>query len=869
MEVHNVDSTSNYTARDHININYYLGPNDSSVNQSTSMRPVIDAPVDLLSIHFTGRTGELLRIKAILDADCGNVPIRCVIHGMHGIGKSQLTLYFAKSAFEQGRYHYVLWISATTIEKLHRGIVKLLDLIDHEDRSHADQEKRLTAARRWLEKCEANWLLVLDNVERDTIDFLREHLPHQNKRGNILFTTRTESLANTLASSAGQQHQILELHSPGVRDAARLLLRHVEGDTDDALMSKAKDVVRCVGCLPLAVAQAGSFMKETGASLDKMLNLYKSKHKMEVCYVLTVLSALIVRLKVMKWENKLSNYEVKSVAATFTSQLEDLACQSPDASNLLKLFSFLDPESISLDMILQGAEAVSVEFSIFQWIMEKLSWSPDTTSLLAVIRSPIKLPSAITQLQNRSLVKRQASDATSTLNMHDLIQFMVHENIKKSGWERYWFKFAVQLISSAFARIKEPDLPQYWTQCELIISHIRSLTARQDTYGSRKTWRLLMEENERICVYLHSRGRYIETEELLVRILTLKEQVLGPQHIDTLEIQHKLARAYQMQGRNKEAETLYGRVLAGREKHLGVEHRDTLRTMNNLANVYLYQGQYSDAERMHGRVLVAWEKHPGAEHPDTLGTMNNLANVYQRQGRYDEAETMAGRALGAWEKHLGAEHPDTLRAMISVAYVYQSQGRHSDAEEMFGRVLAVQEQSLGVEHPDTLSTTGNLADVYRLQGRYDDAERMQGSVLAARRKHLGVGHPHTLWTMNNLACVYQSQGRHSDAEEMFGHVLVAREKHLGVEHPDTLRTMNSLAEVYQSQGRHSDAEEMFGRVLAAQEKHLGVEHPHTVLTMNNLAKVYRSQSRYDDAERMNERALVAQQEHLGAEHRTV
>jgi hypothetical protein len=456
MEISNVGSMSNYVQRDQINI-YYQVPSASPFIQPTPSHSFIDAPVDILSIHFTGRTEELFRIRESFDADYGNVPIRCAIHGMHGIGKSQLALCFAKSAFEQGQYQYVLWISA--IEKLHRGIVKLLDLIDHKDRSHPDQETRLTAARRWLEECESNWLLVLDNVELDTLDFIREYLPHKNKRGNILLTTRTDSLANTLASSAGQQHQVLELRSLDVQDAVMLLLCHVPGGADGALVSQAKDIARCVGCLPLAVAQAGSFMKETGTSLGKMLNLYNSEHKIEVCYVyiVTVLPALTIHLKVMSWENKLSNYEVKSVAATFTSQLEDLACRSPDASNLLKLLSFLDPESISLDMILQGAEAY---FNPHQITNNRLI-SPKIASLLALVRSPIQFPIAITQLQNRSLIKRQDNGTTSTLYMHDLIQSMVQEDIKKRGDEAHWFEFAVQLISGAFARIKNPRIPQY------------------------------------------------------------------------------------------------------------------------------------------------------------------------------------------------------------------------------------------------------------------------------------------------------------------------------------------------------------------------------------------------------------------------
>jgi tetratricopeptide (TPR) repeat protein len=866
MESYSIGSTHNQVGGDQINNynNYYQVPSASSSTQPTHLRPFIDAPVDILSIHFTGRKEELQHIKEIFDTDSGDVPIRCVIHGMHGIGKSQLALYFAKCAFKQGRYPYVLWISATTVEKLQRGIVKLLDLIDHKDRSHPDQDTRLTAARRWLEEWDANWLLILDNVELDALEFLREHLPRQNKRGNILFTTRTENLANTLASSAGQQHRVFELHSPGVQDAGKLLLRHVKGDADDAITSTAQDIARCVGCLPLAIAQAGSFMKETGTSLDKMLNLYKSEHKIEVCYVhiITVLPTLIIRLKVMSWENKLSNYEVKSVAATFTSQLEDLACRSPDSSNLLKLLSFLDPESISLDMILQGAEA----FSSPHQITNNLLMSSDITSLVGLIRSPVGLPSAITQLQNRSLVKRQDGRTTSTLYMHDLVRYMVQENVKTSGGARHWFEFAVQLICGGFACIEYPALPQYWTRCEIFISHIRSLTAQQETYGSRKTWNSLMEVNERVSDYLVIRGQYSEAEVLLGKVLASKEQVLGSQHIDTWQTKHRLAQTYQSQGHHKEAETIYGHVLVAREKHLGVEHPDTLLTMNNLANVYGFQGRYSDAERMHGHVLAVRQKHLGVEHPHTLVTMGNLAIVYQSLGRYDDAEGMFRHVLVAQQKHLGVEHLETLKTMGNLGLVYRLQNRYRDAEDMFGRALVIRQKHLGVEHPDTLWTMSQLALVYQLLGRYSDAERSLRRALVAQQKHLGVEHPDTLHTMDHLAFVYHSQGHYGDAEDVCRRVLVAQQKHLGVEHPDTLRTMGNLAFMYQSLGRYNDAEDMFRRALVGQQKHLGVEHPDTLRTMANLAIVYQSLGRHGDAEDMSRRVLAARQKHLGVEH---
>jgi len=62
--------------------------------------------------------------------------------------------------------------------------------------------------------------------------------------------------------------------------------------------------------------------------------------------------------KLISWENNLSYYEQKSVAVMFSTQLEELERQSPDVSNLSKVLSFFDPESIPLSMIIKGAEGM-------------------------------------------------------------------------------------------------------------------------------------------------------------------------------------------------------------------------------------------------------------------------------------------------------------------------------------------------------------------------------------------------------------------------------------------------------------------------------------------------------------------------------
>jgi hypothetical protein len=205
---------------------------------------------------------------------------------MPGVGKSQLILHYAKTSFDHGRYSYVFWISGTSVDKLNHGLAKVLDLVGHPDRYLQEQSAKLTAARLWLEEPhDCDWLLIFDNVDGSTLDFLRTYLPRRNARGNILFTTRRADIASTLVTMAGNQNSILPLRSMELWDSANLLMKDAGFDTgtvSPSMLSHAEELVECVGRLPLAVAQAAACIKQTHTTLEEMLELYKSAQKIEV-----------------------------------------------------------------------------------------------------------------------------------------------------------------------------------------------------------------------------------------------------------------------------------------------------------------------------------------------------------------------------------------------------------------------------------------------------------------------------------------------------------------------------------------------------------------------------------------------------------
>ena len=253
-----------------------------------------DAPIDLLSTSYTGRQTELQRIQDCLHVVYADGPSRCALYGMPGVGKTQLALKYTIISFREQYYSYIFWASAATPEKLSQGLVKILDLLKLPDRFNPDQSARLMAARTWLEngslESEKRWLLVLDNANRDTLEDMRRLLPRTNSAGHILFTTRTEDLAEALASAAGHRHSCMELRAPPLPDAVRMLLYSAGFDEESSDFAKAQEVVNSVGRLPVAVDQAASFMKQTHKNLDDLLSLYAGEHKSEVsvCAILSI-----------------------------------------------------------------------------------------------------------------------------------------------------------------------------------------------------------------------------------------------------------------------------------------------------------------------------------------------------------------------------------------------------------------------------------------------------------------------------------------------------------------------------------------------------------------------------------------------------
>ncbi|KAF7972001.1 hypothetical protein HWV62_19283 [Athelia sp. TMB] len=791
------------------------------------------APVLRISNHFAGRDWELDFISRSLAHSTSDEPTRFAIHGMPGLGKSQLALQYSKLGYSSRKYACIFWISATIEEKIIQGLISILDLVDDKDRHHPDHAVRLMAARRWLEKSPHAWLLILDDVTANAIPCLREHLPRENIGGAIIITTRTSQVAEAAVKVDEQRRCILELKPLSTEKSVMLLMRAAGlADRGDGSEEIAKKLVRRIGCLPLAVEQAGAYMKKKHIPTEELQTLYDR-------------SSLV---NVITWENTLSNYETRSVLAAFSIPLQNLRQVSPNTSNLLSVLVYFDPESIPFDFLAHGAELARsrlVKSSSSPVQEPTVAFGRTTASpprkrrklLIPVNRQgpanafasdgglsqPFNMESILEHICSKQLLRESmiifeeyslaqpVYDDNMSVHIHDLIQLVVLEQGTAADQSEEYHDVAVTLLTSAFKRITDIRLPQSWAECERFVPHLMSLEKHRPakTPPSKE----FMDMSQEIAKYFHQRGRYNEAEALLNRVLAQREQAagIGEHHLDTLGTVNTLAEVYMARGKYDKAEEFFGRALAGRKNQIGADHRDTLDTLYRLAYLRVLQHRYDDAEELYARLLEKREVQFAAEHLDTLGAVNGLAFVYHRQGKLDDAMPFYKRVLAGHENQRGSEHPDTLVAMANLGELYREQGKYDEAEPLLARVLRSRETQLGKEHPDALDVGHKLARLYFDQGKYDEAETLYARVLAGEDKQLGAEHPETLATVHNFAVLRERQGRWEEAEELFRRALAGFEKVRGREHGDTGQAVNNFAYLYQRQGRDEEAEKLRAR----------------------------------------------------------
>ena len=249
---------------------------------------------------------------------------------MGGQGKTQTALRYCLKGFQNRTFNTVLWIDATSELSANQAIESILSKAGIPT-SGQQFELNLLAFKYALTSLKGPCLLVFDNYDtpRDFPQITKMFFQHEEIC--ILLTSR--------------HHESLRLGMPiHVRDmdqsdAEDLLLISSDLIRQDVDSKHLANTVNMLGYLPLALDQAGAYIRKLHLSLDLFEKHYIDKQKKILQYTPDL----------FEYRKSLSPGSEPSVLSVFTTwelSLEQLGDDRPHLEHLLTLSAFFDHNKV-------------------------------------------------------------------------------------------------------------------------------------------------------------------------------------------------------------------------------------------------------------------------------------------------------------------------------------------------------------------------------------------------------------------------------------------------------------------------------------------------------------------------------------------
>ncbi|MCJ1398164.1 hypothetical protein MMC11_001361 [Xylographa trunciseda] len=794
-----------------------------------------------------------------------------VLHGLGGTGKTQLMLEFARS--HSIDYTAKIWLNGATEDLLIQSlldvasritsgpIVKAMrDYATAQDQPSQSQEavsdpsasasiftRRLlrqaviSAVYDWL-KFEGNkkWLLLFDNVDKefpspiddsDAYD-LGQYIPSAD-HGAVLVTTRHLPLC-----SLGDRSMTLTKMN---EEQGLQVVAERSGYSLSELPSEAKELVKRVHGLPLALAQAGAYLRFNPGIAD-YLELYSTKWK-----------------EIMggnaDHDISLRDYAHGSVGTTWSVSYEYIKQKYPLAGVMLKVLAYFNGSDISHEIFkVDGNQtlghwrqpppelvtelydltsfkrlmAVLVEFAFLQrspgretyeihpvvqdWsLFSSTSAEQDEFSVLAFRILGLSIMRAI----DIYFVKAQTSRAKLKANTMRK-RLKIHSS-------RCLLLLDPQ-VEYRLGNYKEPichglcrfGLLQYYLGYydEAIILLRRSFCGFMSISGEDNADCRLA--GQRLAIVLTSAERYAEAEDVLEGIL---ENISGENCKKPFvrnSILRCLAQICAKSGRSEKAEFLFRQVLTFYSQNTPKDYSSINLAQTQLGDLLMEEKRTAEAAEVFAEAFSI-AKEAGPEFPRiTYGDLvcKKLAAAYKKIGKYEEAKSVLLMTLSWFEETYGTEDDWVFIILRYLGGAYEDLQQFDKAEQQYRRMIA-REMAWAPRDADQWVAPQELANVLRKRKKFHEAEELLCQILQERGKALGLDHSDNFETKYLLGLVREDEERFEEAEKLYNEAFNGRKANiLDITDVTLLKYTEALENITRIRGRYAETNTLLSEVTA-------------------------------------------------------
>jgi tetratricopeptide (TPR) repeat protein len=596
------------------------------------------------NLNFSGRDELLEQLHASLQAGSAAAVVpRGALHGLGGVGKTELALEFAHRFASD--YDIAWWVPAEQPTSATSALATLAGRVGVEEL--ADQGEMVAMLFDRLRQRD-RWLLVYDNAERP--DQLAGLLPPAGG-GHVLVTSRW--------SAWGRQATPLQVNVLARQESIKFLAKRTAADDPAAL----DELAELLGDLPLALEEAAAYLEETEAGLGEYLELVQERSR---------------ELFGLDQPPADEQGDQRRVATIWSLSLDRVQQEAPAAEALLSLCAFLAPD---IPRGLPGEQPQVLPEELAESVIDPLAYN----RLLAVVG-------------RYSL----ATMTSTSLGVHRLVQAVIQARLGEDG-ERNWAEVALGQLRQSFPN--ESWEVATWLTCERLLPHALAVAGHAERLRVAREqagWLL-----DRASKYLRKRGQYRQARPIAERAVAITEAALGPADPEVAWRCDEFGLVQYQLGDLAGAREQLERAVAIGEAALGADHQAVAVWRNDLGGLLQALGELDGAREQLEQALEISEAALGPDHPTVAVRRSNLGGVLRDLGDLEGAREKYERAVSIGEAALGPDHPEVAAWRSNLGRVLRDLGDMAGARAQVERALAIAEAALGPDHPTVATIRGN------------------------------------------------------------------------------------------------------------------------------------------------------------------
>jgi CHAT domain-containing protein/tetratricopeptide (TPR) repeat protein len=362
-----------------------------------------------------------------------------------------------------------------------------------------------------------------------------------------------------------------------------------------------------------------------------------------------------------------------------------------------------------------------------------------------------------------------------------------------------------------------------------------------------------------------ARGAYAEAERVAVDLCARVQEQHGAESLELAEAQDLLVEALLTNGRAVRPATvaLAERVVELKEQHAGRDHLETASSLHNLGAVRLERGEFTPSLTAHERALSIRQHNLAADDPAIADSLDHVARALIRLERFDEARRTLERSRTIRDGK--SDRLALARTLELIGWLNRYSGNYAAAAEPAARALAIRRE-LAPGHPDLVPVIELRGDVLYLTGDITGARAAWTDALTLGEETLGPGHSIVPALQRRLALAAKAVGNLTEWRQLLEHGVQIAERSLAPCHPEFLNLLGDLASATTYDGQYAEARTLYQRALTTLEKCLGPAHSLTATYVFNQANLANRMGDFAEAERLHTRAVAIWSAGLGPNH---